>query len=45
MNWRIIENMVTIICIAAIILGGLALGGGWWGLVGLVLLSNINTRT
>lgn len=45
MNWRILENIVTICAIAAIILGVWAMGGGGWGFVGLILLTNINTRT
>lgn len=39
---HLIENLVTIGGTVAIVLGGLALGGGGWSFLGLVLLGNIN---
>jgi hypothetical protein len=39
-NW--IENIVTICGTVAIVLGGLALGGGGWSFLGLAMLGNIN---
>jgi hypothetical protein len=42
--WAMVENMVTIMVIAAIVLGVYALGGGGSGFWSLIMLSNLNTN-
>ena len=44
LRWMFIENIVTICATAAVVLGGLALGGGGWSFLGLLLMLNINYR-
>lgn len=44
MKWLVIENCVTMACMAAIILGGWWIGMGEYSLFGLVLWLNLNRR-
>ena len=41
-GWAYIENIITMLVMAAIILGVWAMGGGGWGFWSLVLLLNLN---
>ena len=42
MRWYFVENFVTLVVMAAIILGAVYLGAGGWAWLGLLLLFNIN---
>jgi len=42
-TWRL-ENMVTLICTAALVLGLYAMSGSWHSYWGLLMLLNINHR-
>ena len=44
-KWNYIENIVTMSVIAAIILGLYYMGGGYWGFISLILLTNMNYPT
>lgn len=41
-NAAFIENIVTIVAITVIVVGGFALGAGGWSLWGFLLLLNVN---
>jgi hypothetical protein len=42
-KWAIIENIVTMVATAALVLGLYAMGAGGYAFFGLLLLTNINT--
>jgi hypothetical protein len=42
-KWAIIENIVTMVATAALVLGLYSMGAGGYAFFGLLLLTNINT--
>ena len=44
-NWWWIENIVTVIAIAAIVIGLYAMGAGGFSAVGFILFLNLNTHS
>ncbi len=41
-GWAIIENIVTLLVCAAIVLGLYAMGAGFWSFAGFAVLLNLN---